>query len=312
MQLSAKDLEVVRLVTLNGSLTDTANLVHVSQPAISQRLAGLEERLGVELFLRRKGRMVATPAARRLAEAATSVERTLSSALQDIRELAGQRQQRLRVTTQCYTCYRWLSFVIRDLLQSHDALLVDVIPEAIEDAEAAVLRDEVDVAILNAASEKREGRLVPLFRDELYAVMHSAHPFAERSYLTPANFAGETLILYDGDRHAFIDDVLAPAGVRPDRLRKVRMTEAIVELARAGQGIAVLAGWVMNDQVSREGLSAVRIGRGGYRRRWYALINERCPDWLADAFVERVQRCSDSLERDGWRRTLEQSRLANR
>ena len=44
-----------------------------------------------------------------------------------------------------------------------------------------------------------------------------------------------------GKRHAFVDFVLAPAGVSPGRLRQVRMTEAIVELARAGQGIAVLA-----------------------------------------------------------------------
>ncbi|MGI9224871.1 MAG: LysR family transcriptional regulator [Woeseiaceae bacterium] len=307
MRISPRDLEAVRLVAENGSLTATARLMHVSQPAISQRLAGLQDRLGSELFLRRHGRMVATPVARRLAAAAVSMDRVMQHALDDVREIAEQRRQQLRVTTQCYTCYRWLSFVIRDLLRSHPELVVDVIPEAIEDAQSAVERDEVDIAIVSRVTEPPPGHVVELFRDELFAVMRDDHRFAGRSYLTPANFADEPLILYAGARHAFIDDVLTPAGVEPRRLRQVRMTEAIVELARAGQGIAVLAGWVLNDQVSDAGLARVRIGRGGYRRRWHALINQHCNDELATAFVERVRRNSESFRHDGWRRLLEEN-----
>jgi LysR family transcriptional regulator for metE and metH len=251
--------------------------------------------------------MVATPVARRLAATAVSMERVMQQTLDDIRDIVDHRRHQLRVTTQCYTCYRWLSFVIRNLLRDNPELMVDVIPEAIEDAQGAVERDEVDIAILNRVDGPPPGRVIELFRDELFAVMRVDHPFAARSYLTPANFADETLILYTGQRHAFIDDVLTPAGVEPHRLRQVRMTEAIVELARAGQGIAVLAGWVLNDQVSRTGLAFVRIGRGGYRRRWNALINERCPDELATAFVEAVRTNSESFRHDGWRHLLEEA-----
>jgi len=306
MDISTRDLEAVRLVTENGSLTTTARQMHVSQPAISQRISGLQERLGTELFQRRDGRMVATSAARRLAAAAVSMDRVMKHALDDVREIVEQQQHQLRITTQCYTCYRWLSFVIRDLLRDHADLAIDVIPEAIEDAQGAVERDEVDIAILNRITGAAQGRLVELFRDELFAVMRDDHPLAGRSYLTPANFAAETLIVYTGERHAFIDDVLAPAGVEPRRLRQVRMTEAIVELARAGQGIAVLAGWVLNDQVSRTGLARVRIGRGGYRRKWHALVNARCRDEIASAFIDRVRGSSKTFQHDGWRRRLEE------
>ena len=48
------------------------------------------------------------------------------------------------------------------------------------------------------------------------------------------------------------------------RKSEVTITEAIVELARAGQGIAVLAGWVFNDLESVTGLTAVRITRRGF------------------------------------------------
>ena len=305
LELASRDLEVIRLVAATGSLTRTAELMHISQPAISQRLAGIQARLGTELFERRDGRMHATPAAERLAVAAAAVDRVLESALDDVHELLDARARRLRITTQCYTCYRWLSFVIRDMLVQFPPLAVDVVPEAIEDPYGAIERDEVDVAVVHHPDPTSQLRHVALFGDELYAVMSTEHPLASRSYLNPDNFAGEDLILYTSARHAFVEQILEPAGVQPGKLRQVRMTEAIVELARAGQGIAVLAGWVLNDQVSTRGLVAVRIGRGGYHRRWQALVSERCPDDIATGLIDSVRKTAGAIKTDHWRKNLE-------
>lgn len=303
--LSSRDLELIRHVANTGSLTRTAELMHVSQPAISQRLASLHARLGTELFERRDGRMHATAAAERLADAAAAIDRVLDSALDDVQELLDARARHLRITTQCYTCYRWLSFVIRDMLLQFPSLTVDVVPEAIEDPYGAIERDEVDVAVIHHPETASPLRRVMLFGDEIYAVMRADHPLASRSFLNPENFSGEDLILYTGARHAFIDEILEPAGVQPGKLRQVRMTEAIVELARAGQGIAVLAGWVLNDQVSKRGLAAVRIGRGGYRREWQALVSDRCPDDIAAAFIGSVRKTAEAITTDNWRSALE-------
>jgi LysR family transcriptional regulator for metE and metH len=304
-ELSSRDLEVIRLVAATGSLTRTAELIHVSQPAISQRLALIQERLGTELFERRDGRMHATPAAERLALAAAAVDRVLESALDDVHEMLDARARNLRITTQCYTCYRWLSFVIRDMLLQFPSLTVDVVPEAIEDPYGAIERDEVDIAVVHHPEPASTIRHVALFGDELYAVMSAEHPLASRSFLNPDNFAGEDLILYTSARHAFVEEILEPAGVHPGKLRQVRMTEAIVELARAGQGIAVLAGWVLNDQVSKHGLVPVRIGRGGYRRQWQALVSERCPDDIAAGFIDSVRKTTKAITTDHWRKNLE-------
>ena len=305
MPMSQKDLETVRLIAANGSLTETARLMHVSQPAISQRLAAIEDRIGVRLFIRRNGSMRATAAAERLAAAASTIDRVLNHAIDDVRSLLGQREQQLRITTQCYTCYRWMSFVIREMLAQFPDLNVDVVPEAIEDPYGAIERDEIDIAIISHPDASSLLRPVELFRDELFAVMRHDHPLAARKFLNPENFRDEALILYSGQRHAFVDEILSPAGITPARLRQVRMTEAIVELARAGQGIAVLAGWVLNDLVSKHELRAVRITRGGYRRRWQALINEQCPAVHAARFVELVKQTAAVIANDQWRQRLE-------
>jgi LysR family transcriptional regulator for metE and metH len=303
--LSRKDLETVRLVAENGSLTETARLMHVSQPAVSQRLAAIEQRVGTELFVRRSNGVHATCAAHRLAAASAAIDRIIGQAIDEIEGIVSEREHQLRITTQCYTCYRWLSFVIRELVERNPDINIDVVPEAIEDTYGAIERDEVDIAIINHPDPASPLRPVPLFDDELFAVMRYDHPLARRKILMPANFRDATLILYAGTRFAFVDDILRPAGVRPARIRQVRMTEAIVELARAGQGIAVLAGWVLNDLPSKHELAAVRITRGGYRRRWEALINPQCSPEYVTQFVEIVRKTAAAITNDNWRRQLE-------
>jgi len=303
--LSRRDLETVRLVAEYGSLTEAARLMHVSQPAVSQRLAAIEQRVGTELFVRGSGGMHATAAAHRLAAAAVSIDRVIGQAIDDIEGLIGRREQQLRITTQCYTCYRWLSFVIRELVERHPDINVDVVPEALEDPYGAIERDEIDIAIINHPDPASPLRTVPLFDDELFAVMRHDHPLAARKVLLPDNFRDETLVLYAGERFAFVEDILRPAGIQPARIRQVRMTEAIVELARAGQGIAVLAGWVLNDLQSKHELAAMRITRGGYRRRWEALINPQCSREYAAQFVELVRKTAKAITDDNWRRRLE-------
>ena len=234
-----------------------------------------------------------------------SVDRIIGQAVNEIEGLVDQREHQLRITTQCYTCYRWLSFVIRALVQHYPDINVDVIPEALEDPYGAIERDEIDIAIINHPDPTSPLQPVPLFDDELFAVMRHDHPLAARKILMPDRFRDEALILYAGARFAFVEDILRPAGVRPARIRQVRMTEAIVELARAGQGIAVLAGWVLNDLPSKHELAAVRITRGGYRRRWEALINPQCSNEYATQFVELVRKTAAVITDNNWRRQLE-------
>jgi LysR family transcriptional regulator for metE and metH len=305
--LSPKDLEVVRLVATTGSLTITAKQMYVSQSAISQRLTAMQERIGVELFVRRDGRMHATAAAERLADAAVAVDRLMESAKDDVRELVAGGRRQFRVTTQCHTSYRWLSFVFRDLLEVYPSLSVDVVPEAVEDPYGAVARGEVDIALAFLPDTSSDLPALDLFSDEMFAVMHVDHSLANRRFLNPENFAGEELILYTGRHHDFIDQVLTPAGVAPGRLREVRVTEAIVELSRSGQGIAVLAGWVLNDLANTKDLVAVRIGRGGYYRTWRALVGRQCPEEYVRVFTDSVRRTAAIMAQNNWRDALDRA-----
>jgi LysR family transcriptional regulator for metE and metH len=64
--------------------------------------------------------------------------------------------------------------------------------------------------------------------------------------------------------------VLVPAGVAPRQLIVVQLTEAIVQMVKAGLGIGCLARWAVELDVAAGELAAVRLPGGGLKRRWYA------------------------------------------
>lgn len=66
MKMNLRQIEVFRAVMLTGSISGASKLLFVSQPAISRLMAHTEQRLGLTLFVRTKGRLHPTPEARRL------------------------------------------------------------------------------------------------------------------------------------------------------------------------------------------------------------------------------------------------------
>jgi LysR family transcriptional regulator for metE and metH len=278
--------------------------MHVSQPAVSKRLSNLQERVGSRVFVRKDGLMRATAVGERLLAAAGAVDREISAAREDIARILERRGQHLRLTTQCYTCYRWLPFVIRDMRNLHPDLELDVIPDATDNPYAALEENRCDLAIVSNPIADSGLREIELFSDELYAVMSVEHALAKRKFLNPSNLAEQTFVLYTGAHHPIVEDILRPAGIEPARIIQVRITEAIVELARAGQGIAVLAGWAFNDLEDTRGLVAVRITRGGFRRTWRAVVGRTCPEEYVLSLVECLRATGTVLGASGWRERI--------
>src|SRR5947208_13872918 len=92
------------------------------------------------------------------------------------------------------------------------------------------------VAVAIISSDDHDGRLtcVPLFTDELVAVLRVDDPLAGKPFLTAADFSDQHLIVYllpPGENDVFVK-LLEPAGVMPRRVSAIQLTEALLELVK--------------------------------------------------------------------------------
>jgi LysR family transcriptional regulator, regulator for metE and metH len=289
MILEIRHLRLVAAVAEHGSLTRAGRELHLTQSALSHQLLDLEGRLRTQLFLRMGKRMVPTVAGLRLLEAARQTLPTLLATEESLRRLASGREFGLRLSTECYTCYHWLPGALERFREQFPRVEVQVVAEVTRDPIPALLDGRIDLAIVY--SDERDERLDyhPLFADELCVVLPAAHRLAGRAYVRAEDFATENVVMYalsERDSTLF-QKVLIPAGVRPARVTSIQLTEGIVELVKAGHGVAVLARWAVAPHLESGALKAVRLTREGFHRQWAAAtVRQPSPPAYLRAFAE--------------------------
>lgn len=275
MDVDLRDLELLSVLDEAGTLTRAAGRLFVSQPALSQRLAKMETRLGVPLFDRDGRRLVANDAGRRMLLAASAVLGELASARRDIDDLRAGRHRRVRVTAQCTTAYHWLPDVVRAFREQHPGVEVRIEQVPGDDPVRALLEDRVDVALLakpDRLMEHIEAR--PLFDDQMVAVVRPDHAWSGRQYVTARDFEDVHLVLYDiYDQSRVPRPALPlPAGSRPGRISTVPLiTDLVVEMVASGEGVSVLPRWVAAPYADGTDprVSLVQIGRRPEARTWH-------------------------------------------
>jgi LysR family transcriptional regulator for metE and metH len=169
----------------------------------------------------------------------------------------------------------------------------------------ALLKGQLDLAIITSRVRDRRISQTPLFADEFTAVVAPDHPWAGKPFVVAEDFADQHVFLYNLTRaeSTLMRDVLDPAGVAPARISRVELTEAILELVRAGLGVATLARWSVAPYVRSGALVTVPITRRGLHREWSAATpaHRETPEHL-HAFIELLADIGDPAESDvGWR-----------
>ena len=271
--LEIRHLRMVAAVAATGSVTRAATDLHLTQSAVSHQLRDIEERIGTPLFLRVGKKMIPTAAGERVLSTARRVLDEIAAAEADVARIGANTAGVLRVCTQCNTGYHWLPPLVAAFRRSHPQVDVTIAVESTTRPLEALLEGRLDLAIVTQEVRHPQLRVRPLFDDEHAAIVAPDHPFAARKFVRPEDFAGERLLLYSGstDESFTMKRILRPAGVQPERVSLVMLTEAILEMVKARLGISVMQTWTIEPVIRSGEVRAVPITAGGIRRRWSAV-----------------------------------------
>ena len=267
-----RHLRLVAAIAEAGSVTKAGEVLHLTQSALSHQLRDIEMRLNTALFHRLGRRMVPTAAGRCLIGTAAEVLKVIRRTEDQIKAAAKGGEGTLRISVECYTGYHWLPPLLKEYRRSHPMVEVLIDAAATSNPVKALLDGHLDLAIVS--DRTRDRRIVehPLFDDPMVVITAPSHPFATRAYVRPEDFRTETLFTYASRENSTVyQQVLVPAGVTPRATQQVQLTEAIVEMVKAGLGIAVLSAWAVAPYVNAKALAAVRLTRRGFERKWKAV-----------------------------------------
>jgi LysR family transcriptional regulator for metE and metH len=287
LHIEFRHLRTIKAIHDAGGLARAAELLHITQSALSHQVKGLEDQAGVELFVRRSKPMKLSAAGMRLLLLAEQILPQIEALQEEFSNLRDGKTGRMHIAIECHACFEWLFPVLEAFRKSWPDVDVDIRPGLAFDALPALQKEEVDLVVSSDPEEIPGVEFVELFDYAPVFVAASTHPLAAKPYIDAADFRGETLITYPVERSRLdiFSQLLIPAKVEPASIRQVELTAVILLLVASNRGIAVLPDWVVREVKYSSDYITRPLTAEGITRRLYAAV--RSED-LEKPFVQKL------------------------
>ena len=276
MYIELRHLRSLRAIHQAGGLTQAAEMLNMTQSALSHQIAGLEDQAGMELFVRRSKPMRLSAAGHRMLRAAERILPEIATLEEEFRALRSGKTGRLHIAIQCHACFDWLFPVLELFRHAWPEVDVDIRAGLAFEPFPALAREEVDLVISSNPEPLPGVTAHPLFDYAPNFVASAQNPLAAKAMIAAEDLRDQTLITYPvgRDKLDVFTDLLTPARVEPAAHRHVELTAVILMLIGSNRGVGVLPDWVVRDLRSNPDYALRPLAPGNVTRRLYACLRE--------------------------------------
>jgi len=286
-------LSIVREVERRGSLTAAADVLCLTQSALSHSMKKLEQKVGTDIWLREGRSLRLTQAGKYLLALAERLLPQLERAEERLEQYAAGERGTLCIGMECHPCYQWLLKVVSPYLDDWPNVDVDVKQKFQFGGIGALFAYEIDLLVTPDPLYKPGLRFEAVFDYEQVLVVGRQHILAGASHVDPEQISGEVLITYpvEVERLDIYNQFLMPAGISPRRHRVTETTEIMLQMVASGRGIAALPRWLVEEYAGKMEVVPLRLGKNGIAKQIFLGIRESDADIdYLKAFVELARR----------------------
>jgi DNA-binding transcriptional LysR family regulator len=240
--VNLRQIEVFRAVMIAGSVTDAARILRVSQPAVSRLLRHTEDRLGMPLFKRTKGRLYPTEQAEVLFGEVEKVYKGVRIVQDVAQELAESRTGRLRIAASPSLGLAFVPKAVARFRKRRDGVRIslEILPQA--DLVEQVVTHQADLGVSMFPVDHPNIETHPIGTGRLMCIAPKGHPLTRLESVKPADLAGHPLVSFDRStpQGLMVDDAFIAAGVPRQVAIEVRFGQTACALVQHGAGVALV------------------------------------------------------------------------
>ncbi|WP_027087850.1 LysR family transcriptional regulator [Cohnella panacarvi] len=279
-----EDMRVFATIVEQTSLNKAAERLNVSQPALSRRIAKLEEELEVTLFRRIGKRLELTAAGQLTYEFALELRRYHGNYLQKLNAFKSEDAPVATIGASLTTLQTTLPELIQAMTERHPQLEIKAVTGKSHEIATLVKERKVDFGLVASAVEADPAiTSLPLFEDHLILVLPRTHYILERTQLELSDLNGLPMILFAPGTwyRTHTDELFRKYNLKPDVRMEIDSFEAIIRLLSACRAGTLLPKSYMREQLLTDNdLYLVRIPELEEAKRTTSIIHGD-PAWIA-------------------------------
>lgn len=250
-----------------GSFSQAAQQLHLTQPAVSKRIATLENNLSARLFDRLGRKVVLTEAGRTLLPRAQQIVQQLSDCRRALRNLTGQVSGRLIIATSHHIGLHRLPPLLREFVERYPDVQLDL---RFTDSELAcdlISQGEVELGIVTLPPQPGQQLICQtVWDDPLNILVHCGHPLANipSSIGVSAQQLARHPVILPGEitfTRRLVDGFFSQAGVSLNVTFSTNYLETIKMMVSVGLGWSVLPASMLDHSLAPVQLQGFDVHR---------------------------------------------------
>jgi DNA-binding transcriptional LysR family regulator len=277
-----------------GSFSEAGERLHLTQPAVSKRIASLEQQLSVRLFDRLGREVSLTEAGRALLPRAYQILNVLDDTRRALSNLSGDNSGRLTLATSHHIGLHRLPPLLRAFTRAYPQVALDIQFLDSEVAYEEILHGRVELAVITLAPETAlPVQAVPVWNDPLDFVAAPEHPLARDKTIFLPDVARHPAVFPGGNTftHHIVRRLFEAEGLTPNIAMSTNYMETIKMMVSIGIAWSVLPRTMLDDSVVRLPLQDIQLSR----QLGYILHTERTLSNAAKAFMALLDAQRDDL-----------------
>lgn len=243
MKITFRQIDAFKTVVQSGTVTETARILGISQPAVSRLISDLESEVGFKLFARSGRNLKATPEALLLVE---EVRRALSG-LEQIKHTATAIKNFKHAQLRLISTPAFSTLIAPQLIQKfaerQPGALVSLEIQSTDVAVEWMVSQNFDFGIAPTIIVNSAIMSHPLAESQSICVIPRGHKLEGKDVVRVRDLEHECFISYLPDsRFRFeIDEIFNQAGITRTLQYEARTTDAICRLVAQGLGVSIIA-----------------------------------------------------------------------
>ncbi len=290
--MDIKYLRLVKTITEEGNMANSSQKLFLTQSALSHQLRELEQQLGFKVFIRSRNRWKLTEEGEELYKMAKEVLHTIQHRLSSIKQIQSGAKGVIKVSTECYSFYQGLPGFIQKMGLLYPDIEVDLVLEATHQPISKLLSGAIDMAFVTSKPENELLTNIPLFEDEIFALLHKEHGYNGKEYLEAKDFNDVHLIIHSFplETVSVYEQFLKIHKINPIKISAIPLTEVALDMVNANMGMVCMPKWALRSFKLSEDIIFKRIGSNGLKRVHYLVVRkeDRQKKYIND-FISNVE-----------------------
>lgn len=262
--MNTTQLRAFLAVAQTASFSRAADELHLTQPAVSKRIAQLEDELATRLLDRIGRQVTLTEAGRALLPRAQRILTEMEDSRRAIRNLAGEVAGPLRLGTSHHVGQHHLPAILRDYSRRYPEVELDLHFLDSETACAAVTQGELELAVITLPlAPPAELTAIAIWDDPLCFVCGHGHALAQAKLVSANDLVRHPALLpaRQTATREILEKGFAPLGAHIKTSLSTNYLETLKTMASIGLGWSLLPRTLIDDSLHEFKVRGVRLQR---------------------------------------------------